>query len=396
MSEFTNTREIRLVKLMEVARQLLETGNAHSFILSNKEFIDTVIPSDFISLFDNLIKEGIDMERMKVLTNKVLNIFRIPIESYERKELKPNSFLYVLEQNNLEMVRALDQIRPVFKAFVKEAGNKELIAELKKLFINLEFFIKHYTIKENILFPVIERTWEDYRCIQIMWSFHDDIRRNIKTVIDQLSMGKIDFKRFNRCVGDIFFNMLAIKFREEHILFPYILDTVDDNELTVMNNEGFDIGYPYFNPAVPKQIKDKAVLENGLVNLGTGLVRAEQIRLIFNHLPVDITFVDEDDRVQYFSNPKKRIFPRTPAIIGRQVNNCHPPESVHIVEQIVMSFKNGEKDKADFWIKVKGELILIQYFAIRDDGGNYRGVIEVSQEISDIKALEGEKRLLDW
>ena len=117
---------------------------------------------------------------------------------------------------------------------------------------------------------------------------------------------------------------------------------------------------------------------------------------MFNHLPVDITFVDENNKVKYFSTPPKRIFPRTTSIIGRDVNNCHPPESVHVVEQIVEAFRDGTKDKASFWIKMMGDYILIQYFAIRDEEGNYRGVVEVSQEISEIKSLEGEQRLLDW
>ena len=133
-----------------------------------------------------------------------------------------------------------------------------------------------------------------------------------------------------------------------------------------------------------------------MANLGTGILSTEQIKLIFNHLPVDITFVDEHNKVKYFSSPTKRIFPRTVAIIGRDVSNCHPKESVHVVEEIVDSFRNGEKSQADFWIKMRGEFILIQYFAVRDAQGDYRGVIEVSQEVSEIRALEGEKRLLDW
>jgi DUF438 domain-containing protein len=100
--------------------------------------------------------------------------------------------------------------------------------------------------------------------------------------------------------------------------------------------------------------------------------------------------------VKYFSTPKKRIFPRTKAILGRDVHNCHPPESVHVVEQIVQSFRSGEKEVASFWIDKKGQKLLIQYFAVRDENGSYRGVVEVSQEISEIRNLEGEKRLLDW
>ena len=396
MSGFSNSKNKRLGKLMEVSHLLLETGNASDFISGNKSFINTVVPTDFITLFDELIKEGHQMEEIKVLTNKVINIFHIPIENYQRVSPKPDSFLGVLEQNNREMEQVLIKIRPDIKSFVKDTNSPELRTKLKVLFIKLELFVKHYTIKEHVIFPIIEKTWDDYRCIQIMWSFHDDIRRNIKMVISQLSDGISNMKAFNRGVGDIFFNMLAIKFREEYILFPYILSTISEEELDIMNREGFEIGYPYIKPPMVKQKDDAATIEKGLVNLGSGKLSIEQISLIFNHLPVDITYVDEKDRVLYFSMPKKRIFPRTTAIIGRDVSNCHPQESVYVVEQIVQSFKSGEKNKADFWIRIKDEFILIQYFAVRDSQNNYKGVIEVSQEISEINALEGEKRLLDW
>nr|WP_319401274.1 PAS domain-containing protein [uncultured Carboxylicivirga sp.] len=396
MSEFTNTKQQRIKKLLEVSKLILETGNAHSFITENKDFISTVIPTDFITLFDEIIKDGYNMEDIKVLTNKVLNIFHVPIRDYVRVEPKPDSFLDVLEQNNHEMELLLNKVRPVFKEFVKDSGNSDLQKKLTELFTRLEIFAKHYTIKENVLFPIIEESWPDYRCLQIMWSFHDDIRRNIKFVISQLQEGNIDLKPFNKGVGDIFFNMHAIKFREERILFPYILSTITENQLEKMNREGFELGYPFIQPNLKMDKEVKPDYEGNLVNLGTGKVSIEQIKLIFNHLPVDITFVDENNKVCYFSTPPRRIFPRTTAIIGREVSNCHPPESVHVVEQIVESFRNGEKDQANFWIKMRGEFILIQYFAVRDESGNYKGVIEVSQEISGIKALEGEKRLLDW
>jgi len=132
------------------------------------------------------------------------------------------------------------------------------------------------------------------------------------------------------------------------------------------------------------------------MQLSQGQLSAGQVDLLLKNLPVDITFVDENDRVCYYSDTKDRIFPRSPAIIGRAVQNCHPPKSVHIVEDIVKNFKEKKKDKAEFWIQMDGQFIYIRYFPVYDDGGNYRGVIEVSQEISGIKALEGERRLLDW
>lgn len=392
MSEFSDTKSIRLAKLLEVSRMVIETGNARPFILANPGFTETVVPSDFITLFDVLVKEGYDTETLKTCANKILNIFHLSIASYPKVEPDTGTFLSILEKNNQQMEQLLDRIRQ----FLKNNRNINPVKpELLSHFEELEKFTAYYTIKENVLFPAIEKAWPDYRCLQIMWSFHDDIRKNIRYVLERLKNGIDDEKTFNRKVGDIFFNMLAIKFREERILFPVILTTISEEQLEALNHEGAEIGYPYFQPETMAAHHAETGTKTG-IDLGTGLLSIEQIKLIFNHLPIDITFVDEDDTVRYFSTPKKRIFTRTKAIIGRKVTNCHPPESVHVVEKIIQSFRNGEKDQASFWIKMKGEYVLIQYFAVRDEAGNYKGIIEVTQEITDIKALEGEKRLLDW
>jgi PAS domain S-box-containing protein len=134
----------------------------------------------------------------------------------------------------------------------------------------------------------------------------------------------------------------------------------------------------------------------GMFVAETGRMTLEQVLLVFNHLPVDITVVDENDRVLFFNKPKERFFPRSPAIVGRSVNNCHPPESVHIVEEIVETFRKGDRNTATFWIELKGRFILIQYFALRNEKGVYKGVMEVSQDATDIRKLEGQRRLLNW
>jgi len=134
----------------------------------------------------------------------------------------------------------------------------------------------------------------------------------------------------------------------------------------------------------------------GSLNLDVGQLTPEQVNLMLTHLPVDISFVNEDDEVLYYSQTEDRIFPRSPGVIGRRVQNCHPPKSVGTVEKLLDSFKKGEKDVAEFWIQMKGRFILIRYFAVRDQHGKYRGTLEVSQDVTDIRALSGEKRLLDW
>jgi DUF438 domain-containing protein len=196
----------------------------------------------------------------------------------------------------------------------------------------------------------------------------------------------------------LYFDVKAIIFRDENILFPEMLITIPKEEMKQHLMESKDFEFPFLKPKYKADTEknDNQLFVDGQVNLSTGSITPEQIIMIFNHLPVDITYVDENDTVKFFSTPKHRIFPRTNAIIGRKVHNCHPPESVHIVERIVDAFRNGEKDEASFWIPMGQKFVLIKYFAIRDNDGNFRGTLEVSQEVSDIRSLEGERRLLDW
>ena len=396
MSAFSKNQEYRIARLNEVARLLLEAGNVHAFIVNNQDFIASVVPEDFIHLFDSLVAEHPELEEMKDMANKMLNIFHIPIRDYKRLVPKPDSFLGIMEQNNQAMEQMLDQIRPVFKAFMAEPMQTTHRQQLLQLFMQLESFIKYYTIKENVLFPFLEKHWTNYRCLHLMWSYHDDIRRNIKAVLEHLSSGHPDRKDLAPYVGDIFFDMLAIKFRDEHILYPQILATLQPQVLDDMKWMAFEIGYPFCKPEASNEHLPSIPASKTSADLGTGALTPEQIRLVFNHLPVDITFVDANNKVAYFSSPKRRVFPRTKAIIGRDVSNCHPKESVHVVEKIVESFRTGAKDHADFWIQLKDEMILIQYFALRDEQGIYQGVLEVAQEVTAIKTLQGEKRLLDW
>jgi len=130
--------------------------------------------------------------------------------------------------------------------------------------------------------------------------------------------------------------------------------------------------------------------------LDTGQLSLDQINIMLKHLPVDVSFVDASDELRYYSDTPQRIFARAPAVIGRKVQNCHPPKSVHVVQKIIDAFRAGEKDSAEFWIEIKGRFIHIRYFAMRDKEGRYRGTLEVSQDVTEIRKLRGERRLLDW
>jgi PAS domain S-box-containing protein len=142
--------------------------------------------------------------------------------------------------------------------------------------------------------------------------------------------------------------------------------------------------------------KTKKPTPESTLQFDTGTLTKTQLNSIFTTLPVDVTFIDADDTVRYFNMPKKRIFVRPKTVLGKKVHNCHPQKSLHIVNKIVESFKNGEKNVAEFWITLNSRLVHIRFFAVRDANGKYLGTIEVVQDITEIKKLQGERRLLDW
>lgn len=397
MSEFTNHKANRIEKLVELFRTVIQEEMTSELVASYQRVIDLAEPGDVIAVVDELVKLQIPMPQLKKGINKALNLLNKSLQDFPYQPPITGSFFHALNQNNEQIDLRLKTIRPMLKEINRDKQNQTLRSELKDKFTDLAKIDLHYQIKENVFFPMVEKYLPDYRCLQVMWSFHDDIRRNLKEVIQLLGEENFDLKRFNRLAGDLFFNIYAIKFREERILFPIISEIIPENELNSLINESLEIGFPFIQPEIP--IEKATVTEpefSGEVDLKTGYLSAEQIRLIFNHLPVDITYVDENNKVKFYSTPEKRIFRRTNSIIGRDVKNCHPHESVHVVEQIVEAFRKGEKDKASFWIQTKGEFVLIQYFAVRDEQGSYKGVVEVSQEISEIRNIQGEQRLLDW
>jgi PAS domain S-box-containing protein len=160
-----------------------------------------------------------------------------------------------------------------------------------------------------------------------------------------------------------------------------------------------DLGYCYFTPedAISEKVElAKGVKEQeGEITFETGSITKEELEALLNTLPVDITFVDKGDTVRYFSLTKERIFPRAKAVIGRQVQQCHPQKSIHVVTQILDDFRDGRRDAAEFWIQLGERLIHIRYFAVHDSNGEYLGCLEVTQDITDLKKIEGERRLLE-
>ncbi|WP_453993949.1 DUF438 domain-containing protein [Bacillus nitroreducens] len=256
---------------------------------------------------------------------------------------------------------------------------------------------KHYERKEQLLFRYLEK-YGIYGPTNMMWKIDDFIRDAIKEAKKLLSNYNGDKQSVIEVVNFFSEQIHEMIYREENILFPMSVNHLTEDEWLKIAHESDEIGFCLISPNdwKPKRsiIEDDQVATNGFIKMETGLLSLKQLELMLNHLPVDITFIDKDDVVRYFSKGKERIFARTKAVIGRTVQNCHPPRSVHIVEDLLDDFKAGRKDVEDFWINTKGKYVYIRYFAVRDETGEYIGTMEFSQNIAPIQKIEGEKRIL--
>lgn len=276
------------------------------------------------------------------------------------------------------------------------------------IFNQLQQIERRFERKENQLFPVLEQKgWTGPS--KNMWPFHDTIREQFR-----LLRKKIEDKKSSEATRDAQYLVSSI-FRlllvEDNVLFPNSMELLGENDWMQVRKGEEEIGwmladkpegYPvsmeedYIHPSMDHTKREHAFDTEKASHYDEGYMTVEQVNLLLRTMPLDLTYVDENDKVIFYNRGDERVFPRSAGIIGREVKFCHPPKSVGMVLKILEEFRKGTKNEASFWINFKGRLIYIRYFAVRDERENYRGVIEMSQDITVIKGIEGEKKLLDW
>jgi PAS domain S-box-containing protein len=416
MSDLTGNKKKALKELIEK----LHTGAKPDEIKERfKEILKDVSPTEIAQVEEELIKEGMPKEEIQKLCDIHLTVFKESLEK-EKTLASPGHPVHILMEEHKILLGFADEFREVAKEIMVEKDSDSTEEKMSKLG-HIEAHIEkmkhlgdlaehfkesesHYLREENVLFPYLEK----HGITQppaIMWMEHDKIRE-IKKIIYKLldthdSMVFQDFANQLEEAAMSLAEMLSSHFyKENNILFPTALKVIGENEWRDIRHQFDEISYCSFTPESARitieEIKaptSKPEIE-GMIPFETGGLSKEQIEAIFNTLPVEITFIDKEDLVRYFSQPKEMIFSRTKAIIGRQVQLCHPQKSVHVVNQILEDFKGGKKDVAEFWINLEGKLIHIRYFAVRNKNGEYLGCLEVTQNITEIKKMEGEKRLL--
>ncbi|WP_286147793.1 DUF438 domain-containing protein [Paenibacillus sp. FSL R5-0490] len=316
---------------------------------------------------------------------------------HPKPEEQPGHPIHTFTRENKAIDNHLrENVKVHLEAFIQEDHEDNVYALLEDFILLLDLD-KHYSRKENLLFPYLEK-YGIYGPTNNMWSIDDFIRDGIKEARNLLTQYEGDKQKVINAVRFVFNEVSAMIYREENILFPMALKNLTEDEWVKIAHESDEIGFCLTGPEKEWKPERKGIdgnaISEGYIKMETGILSLKQMELLFNHLPVDITFIDHDDVVRYFSHGKERIFARTKAVIGRTVQNCHPPRSVHVVEELLKDFKEGRKDSEDFWIKFRDKYVYIRYFAVRDDNGHYMGTLEFTQNISPIQEIEGEKRIL--
>lgn len=394
MSEYINNNEKRVEQLFKFSQGILNGENGSNLMEKYGDTLKHITPHDMIAMEEKQLKSGISPQLIKEKIEKVMNVIYDQLKKYKWEKPAEGHALYYLMLENRELEKVLNKI----KKSLHERNYIKVKTQVEELFL----MEPHYVRKENILFPFLEKTWRNCRPLSVMWSIHDDIRLKLKELKKILAENEDFNADIFKLIGEVFFLMYGMIFKEELVIYPVAMETLTEINWRNIHAQSYEIGFSYITLPKRKRKSNSVSTKNAIdltkvfFQTETGSLNRQQLELILNTIPLDLSFIDENDEVRYFSNPTDRFFPRSPAIIGRKVQKCHPPESVHIVEKILNAFKAGTKDEASFHIQMRGKFIFIRYFVVRDEKGKYLGTLEVGQDVTEIRKMEGEKRLLDW
>lgn len=399
-------KEARLEVLKDIIRDLHAGEDIGRLRRRFADLVKDLGPTEIPEMEQRLIEEGMPESEVKRLCDVHVQVFQESLAGRTAPKAIPGHPLHTLAAENRALEGILEALRKTAQElkFSDEGFTSGLRDRMLRALDRLQEIDKHFLKKENQLFPLLEEKGVGGPS-KVMWAIHDDIRAHLKELRSHVEAGRSkESAALALQVGTEMADMIT---KEEKILFPMTVETLDDRAWARVKHGEESVGFAWITPGTEwKPAVDDATpiarsssrvgAAEALLSLDTGRMTPEMVNLVLRRLPLDLSVVDADDTVVYYSDGPERIFPRSPAVIGRKVRNCHPPASVHVVERILAAFKDGSRDAAEFWIRSKGRLILIRYFALRDAARIYRGCIEVSQDVTAIQGLEGEKRLLDW
>ena len=415
MSEFIDNVEQspRVRALLEFATRVLDGGDISALAPEYETAIEAVEPYDVLVIEDELLADGVSVPAIKEGMPPILETLRPALEAYDWDRPDRGHPIDNLLGEHQAIESHLESLGPLVDEIATSSTPPlDAVSELQDHVSALAGIDRQFVRKENVLFPHTEGHWKHDRPLGVMWSIHDDIRSIRSTIEDLSSDPDTNPETLSTLVSRLQTMVRGLQLKDEFVVFPVAKETLGETEWAQIQRESAEIGYFEIEPgfgfletgsdaASANQAQDGSArtdVSSNAVALGldTGTLDPDEIQRLLDTIPLDVTYVDENDRVRYFNNPEDRIFPRSGSIIGRTVQHCHPPESVDTVEEILEAFRSGSQDSARFWIQTDEDFVVIDYRALRDESGTYRGTLEITREVSDLRELTGEQRLIEW
>lgn len=371
------------------------------------ELLKSIPYDEVVEVEQELISEGLPIEEVLRLCDIHTEVLDGHVDQSGAKEVPPGHPVDTFKKENRELEKVADELKTLFAKLgqVKPEELKKWLIDLHGRFNSLMDVDKHYLRKEYLLFPFLEQHGIDGPP-KVMWGKHDEIRVLLKNAIEAVSVHEGVTVEELTMVVDVVLKpavqaVLDMIMKEEEILLPMSMDTLSDEEWYQVLQQTPEYGFCLYDPQDkwrPEGITagDVQYGVDGTVRLPTGSFSIDELASLFVTLPIDLTFVDKNDKVKFYSHGPNRIFSRNRAILGRDVRMCHPPGSVHIVDKIIDDFKSGRESSAAFWINFQERFIYIEYFAMRGEQGEYLGTVEFTQDMTKLRKLEGEQRLLNY
>lgn len=403
MSELLDNSRHRIETLKSIIKNLHDGADPESLKEEFGELLAEVGPTEIAAMENSLMSDGMpqsEIQRMCDVHAAVLG----GAAPHGPIDVPVGHPVHTFRLENQRIRDIVSEYQRVAAALGEEAS-PEVINNWKSAHEALAGVDVHYQRKEFLVFPYLEKAGIAGPP-KVMWGVHDEIREKIAAAGEVLENHlELDAEGLGLAIQTIVNPMLeqveGMTDKEDRILWPMTLEHVSVQDWEAVRAQWEEFGKGLVEPAgvwlpvVPRLPEKKVDLPaDDAVTLPSGHLSLRQLTALLNTLPMDLTFVDAEGRVGFFSEGDDRVFARNRAIIGRRVEDCHPPKSVHIVEQVVDDLKSGTRDVAEFWIQMGDRFVHIRYFAVRDDGGEYLGTLEVTQDIAPLRALDGERRLL--